>query len=109
MTVAARRERFDDPRMVRFAESVHESFRALDAPFLQGVLVDLPAQSGAGTVRVTHKLGAVPQGFLVVKLTRGAAVTSDISLYLRTGETLTKTAMDIYTTGAWDGCELWVF
>ena len=109
MSVSIRRERFDDPRLVRFSESVDEAFRARNAPFLQGALVKLEAQSAAGVVRVAHKLGAIPRGFFVVEMTRAAATTSDISLYQRTGETMTSTEMDVYTTGGWDSCSLWVY
>lgn len=107
--VALRREVFEDIRMTRLQESVAEALRSLNTTFANGVFVDLDAQSGAGVVRLAHKLGRVPQGFLVTKMTRASGTTTDVSVYMRQGETLTSTELDIYTTGAWDSCTVWVF
>lgn len=109
MSVGIRRERFDDPRLVRFADSVQQAFMALGEAFRTGLQVTLSEQSGAGLVRVTHNLGRVAQGFLVLDLRRAAGTTTDVSIYRREGDVSTATALDIYTTGAWESCRVWVY
>lgn len=104
-----RREHISDPQTMRAVDSIHQSFRRLDSSFFTGTFVELATQSGAGTVRVNHKLGRVPQGFIVTKLVRSSSTTSGISIYLRQTEVLNATAMDVYTTGNWKSCTLWVF
>jgi len=69
-------------------------------PFLEGNLLTLAVQSGTNIV--DHKLGRVPQGYLIL------ARDSNVSLYdnIRTGAT--STTVELYASSS-ANIKIWVF
>ncbi len=96
-------------RMQRASGKVIQSISAFleNAEFLNGKLVTV--KDVANTFEVSHKLGRIPKGFIVVYMERAAGKASDINVFYRTGEAKTTTNLALYISGDAGALSLWIF
>jgi hypothetical protein len=96
--------------LLRFAEQVTQAFRDLARlPFIDGVQVDVPPAAAAAVVRVEHRLGRVPRGWLLLSVERASAVTGAFSLTYRTGDARDGRALELWAPTSFVSATLWVW
>lgn len=102
-------QRFADAAIQLFYEQVRARLVELDRAFyLSGVEAVVPA-TASGLFVVTHKLGRVPRGWLVLDVTAPAAAVLAPDIFARTGDRRDDLVISLYAAAPFDALRLWVF